>query len=506
MGNNAVKNIVLVMVLLVFSVLIGSQISGGFMDSMGAFALIGAVVCFFCMLLVGKRSWQLLYYAPAFVCIPIFGAALPVAQGLCLLVLFFGILMSTVGIVSFRWRGHLVLDLLVAVLLCYCIGNYIKYPVAVRFLDPEAEFVGGKEYLYGVFAFTYYIAISCMSGSAKEIITVSRRSFYVLCIFQAIVCLIAFSLGHASLSRRYGTFSYLACPLLYFVFCSAPIWQLLRSPKAWGMMLVAMTLILLCGRREVMGYAGEAIGFATILKRELLGFIVSGLFVYAFFFALGQMGVWESAPHSLQRVLTILPGVKVSQNAEIDTKGSSATRRMVWSYALDPRTGTIKDYVWGDGFQTSTRTLERETTSMMRGRNKHLSGKGFAKSLASGTNNFHNGWLSTVKSLGVVGLVLVNLIFICGMVMLAQVSAAYRRHPAYPCLMAQCLVYVQYALSYMWGTQTLVTYFNTFMQLGLIKLLYCAAREQGWIVPLIRQRHYVPMMIRETQQEGSGAA
>lgn len=501
MGNDAVKNIVLIMVLLVFSVLIGSQISDGFMTSLSAFALIGTVVAAFIMLLVGTQSWKLLYYVPAAIfCLPLVRRAMPVAYTVCLFVFFYGILQSMMGKVSFRWRGHLVLDLLVAALLFYCIGNYIKYPVSIHYFDPEAEFVGGKEYVFAVLAFIYYIAISCMSGSAKEIITVSQRCFYILCAFQVVVSLCEVLYYHGAWGIRYQAFGYLGCPLLYFVFCSAPIVQLLRSPKAWGLMLVSMALLLLHGNREFFGFAGETVGFAALLKRELLGFAFVGIVFYGFFLFMGHQGVLEKAPYSLQRVVTILPGIKVSKLAEIDTRGSSATRRLVWGYALDPRTGVIKDYIWGDGFQTSTQKINRAAVAAMRGLRDHLSNEDFAMNLASGTNNFHNGWLSTLKTLGLVGLVLVNLIFICGMVMLVQVSVAYKRHPAYPYLMAQCLVYAQYALSYMWGTQTLITYFNTFMHLGMIKLLYCAAREQGWIVPMINRRRYVPMMIREAEQ------
>lgn len=501
MGNNAVKNIVLIMVLLVFSVLIGSQISDSIKASFNAFAIIAVVAVAFGMLLMGKRSWYLMYYfPPALVCLPIYRSSMPFGYALSLVVFVFGVLMSLVRIIKLKWRTHIVSDLLVLCMVCVCVWNYIQHPVSIQALDPDAEYVGGKEFLWGILAVGYYIAMSSMSGSAEEIVRAVRRSFYALCIGQGIEMLFAFKQIGFSFGARYEVFGFLACPLLYFVFCSASTWQLLRSPKYIALGLFSLFLILLNGRREVFGYAGETIGFASLLKRELLGLAACGLIVYAGFFALGEAGVLKAAPYSLQRVLTILPGVKVGAGAQRDTEGSSSTRRMVWAYAFDTRYGRIRDYVWGDGFQASTKEMERENVAAMRGQ-RQKTAQDFAYSMASGVNVWHNGWLNTLKALGFVGLTVVNLIFICGMVMLAQVSAAYRGTRDYPYLMAMCLVFAQFALSYMWGTQTLVHFFQTFQQLALIKLLYCAAREQGRMIPLIQRRRYVPMMIRETQAQ-----
>lgn len=505
MGNNAVKNIVLIMVLLVFSVLIGSQISDGIKASFNAFAIIGAVAVAFGMLLMGKRSWLLLYYLPpALVCVPIYRAEMPIGYSLSMVVFVCGILMASLRIISLKWRSHVVCDSLVVCMLVVCVWNYIQHPVSLQVLDPDAEYVGGKEFFWGILAMVYYIALSSMSGRPDEILTAVRRSFYALCIGQSVVYLYAFKNIGFNFGARYEILSFLACPLLYFVYCSASTWKILRTPKLLFLGLLALFFILINGRREVFGYAGEAIGFAALLKRELFGLAFCGGFVYALLFGLGAIGAWNDAPYSVQRVLTILPGVQVGANAQLETKGSSTTRKKVWAYAFDTRYGRIRNYIWGDGFQVSTRDMMREQIAGMRGRK--MGDDDFAAAISTSVNVWHNGWLNTLKALGVVGLVSVNLIFICGMVMLAQVSAVYKGSRYYPYIMAQGLVFVQFALSYMWGTQTLVHFFQTFLQLSMIKLVYCAAREQGLMIPLIHRRRYVPLMIRETQQSGTAAA
>lgn len=508
MGNSAVKNIVLVLVLIVFSVLIGSQISGGIQDSFGAFALIAIVVVSFVMLWLGERSWHLLYYLPpALVYVPKFGgSSLPLGYALSFCVFIVGLLMSSMGRINMRWRFHAVADTVVFLMVLVVVWSYIQYPVSIRAFDADAEYVGGKEYVWAICAVSYYIALSYMSGNAADIVSTVKKSFYVLCASQGMIVAAAFWMTRGiHFGQRYEIFSFLACPLLYFVYCSASVGVLLRSPKHIMLGLLALLLILLNGRREVLAYTGEAIIYASILKRELLGLVTASIAVYVVVFALGAAGAWNDAPYSLQRVLTLLPGVKVSGGAVRETSGSSKTRRMIWEYAFDTRYGRIKDYVWGDGLQASTKDIDRMTVSTMRGR-KTGSAQDAAFALASGTNTWHNGWLNTIKAIGFVGLAAVNLVFICGLVMLAKVSAAYRYHGAYPHLMALCLVYAQYALSFIWGTQTLVTFFQTFQQLAMIKLLYCAAREQNLLVPLFQQHHYVPLMIRETQQPGNLAA
>lgn len=514
MGSGAVKTIVMLMGLVVLSVLIGGSISDGIAASKGAFLIIAFVVIAFGMLLIGKHSWKLLYFLPAFFYNAPIGSGtagvsfVPLSMASAVVVLIYGILLRGMGYIRFQWRSLLVSDLCVIAVLLLFVWSYIQYPVSMQVLDPDAEYVGGKEYIWLICAVLYYIALSSMSGTSEELIPVLKKSFYLFCLGQLIY--IIFS-TRMLLSRgveegqRYAYVNDLCCVLLFFIYCSAPIAKLILSPKKLLGALVCFAGVFMGGRREVFVSVSEALFFASLLKRELTVMAVMGIFSYGSLFLLGEQHAWDNAPQSFQRVMAVLPGISVPEQVKNSTHGSSETRRMVWSLGLDPRTGYIKDYIWGDGFQTHTVAMRRAQIATLR-RTVDRSEWGFARDLAlSGV--WHNGWLSTVHRIGLVGLVLVNVLFLIGLVLLVKVSNAYRGYKEYPYLMALCLPLPQTALSYAWGTQTLVNFFMTFQALGIIKVLYCVAREQGRMYSIFTREQYVPLMIRaaeeNTQQAGS---
>lgn len=506
MGNGAVKTTIMLMVLVVLSVLIGAQISDSMKDSMGAFVLIAFIVVSFGMLWMGTRSWQLLYFLPAFLTnVPIGPASaglhgMPFEFAAAAAVLGYGLLLWVMGYIKFRWRGHLGLDFLVVCVILLFVRTYIRYPVSIYSLDPDAEYVGGKEYIWLLTTVLYYIALSSMSGTREETLRVIKLSFYALCLGQMLYIVYgAKNLLHFGIrdDQRYGFFNILGAATIFYVYCSAPIAKLLTSPRKLGMGLLALAGILLGGRREIMANVGEALIFASLLKKEILVFIVTGLLVYGGVFLLGEQHAWNNAPHAAQRVVSLFPGVNVPQSVKRGTEDSNQTRRMIWQLGMDPRTGFIKDYIWGDGFRASVAAINRGKIAAMR---RTLDRSGWAiPRFAAAAGNWHNGWLTTVHRLGIVGLVLLNIVFVCGLVMLAQVSNAYKGRAEYPFYMALCLPFAQTALSYAWGTQTLLHYFASFQALGIIKVLYCIAREEGRLRPLFHREQYIPMTIRDIQ-------
>lgn len=504
MGGGAVKTIVLLMVLVVLSVLVGAQVSDSMKESMGAFAIIAMICIAFGMLLMGAKSWYLLYLVPAFLyqaSTDAFGIRhVPFMFAAAGAIFAYGILLWAMGYIRFRWRGFLGLDLLVVCVVLLMVWSFIQYPVSIQAFNPDAEYVGGSEYIWLIVSLLYYIALSAMSGHQGDILKLTRLSFYALCagcalnmMYYAVKIMRASGYG----PERFSFFNIIAPALLFYVYCSAPFPKLISSPKKMIAGIAALIGIFLGGRREILLGTGEALIFSSFLKKELMFVVVSGILFYGAAVLLGGMHVWHRAPISIQRVMAVLPGVSVSQSVVRGTTGSSNTRLEIWALGMDPRTGLIKNYIYGDGFQTETASVRRKEIGFMRaGKRQH--GKEWSRSLAE-SGNWHNGWLVTVHRLGLIGLVVVNLVFVCGLVMLAKVSNAYRTRKEYPFIMALCLPFAQSALSFVWGTQTLMHFFFDFYSLGLIKVLYCTAREEGRLRPLFLRERYVPMTIREIE-------
>lgn len=505
----------LMMVLVVLSLLIGVQVSDGMRESIGAFAIIGIIVVLFVIVFLGERCWHLAYFIPVIaINMPVMGGALSILMPTGMLaagsLLFIWAVMRTIGQASFRWRAAPALDIAVVLLTICFIASYIMHPTGIRAFD--SEYVGGKEYVWAFAAFLFYITISSISGSAEDIIRTSYRSFFVLMGAQIVYNLMTvangsfFSILRAAsegYDARFILFQLLGPSLMCYVYCSASLMAILTSWRRLGMFFFGVLLTLLCGRRELFVEYSMALVFVAFLKKELSVAAGIGLFLYSFILFLGFTHVLELAPVSVQRTLYVLPGVQIEARVAGGTQGSSETRLALWRLALDTRTGYIRDYIWGDGYQLAAADLNRAMTAAMRGSKEliNLSNEQGHHAYAR-LGNWHNGFISTVHRIGIVGLVLVNFVFIVGVYLTARIFGAYRRRRELPALMALTLHFAAFAFAYPWGSANLLQFFGCYVYLGIIKMLYCAARELHMLPPSFFAPRYVPMMIAEAEKRG----
>lgn len=505
----------MLMVLVVFSIIIGAQVSDGLKDSFGAFATICVVIIGFFMLLLGEKSWYLLYLLPVMLHNSCFvpdaymrtQSQYPLEMGVCAALPLYWSVMSLMGYVRFKWRPLLGLDILMGIVFLFFVASYIRYPVSVNAIDEDAEFVGGKEYIWCALAVIYYASLSFMSGKGSDVMKVIKMSFYALFGAQLFYALILLASGKltASISSAYGgdtrfpILLVIAPAILYYAVSSLPLIRLVTSAKKMLMSLVGAALVLMIGSREMFVGVSLAITVALFVKRELAAFCVIGGMVYSLLFALSAVNAFTYMPTAFQRAIVVLPGMHVSDTIERSTRGSSETRKEIWKIALDSRTGYIRDYVWGDGFQTSTADMRRYETASMRRGSRKVDMKDLYVRLAR-TGSWHNGWISTVHRIGTVGLVVVNVVFLYGFYLFLVVGRSYLHRKEFPYIMTLCLPYVAVTLTYPWGTQTLIDFFASFSIIAVMKILYCIAQEQGFLCPLFRRERYVPMLIRSMEE------
>lgn len=507
MGNNAVKTIVLLMVLVVLSVLIGAQVSDSLSNSIGAFAVIGGVIMGFGMLLLGKHSWLLILYLPILVLNAPLGrfvgmlAEFPTGFVLTGAVLVYGVLQWAMGYVKLRWRALWPLDILLAGFCLYMIWGAIEHPVSFYFLNKDADYVGGKDYVWAIAAVVYYIAISMMCGEADECLKVFKRCTPLFFISQTAYMVINLYYNRGMTGgTRLLWLTIFATSVLYYVYASVPLLRLVTSAKHLSLFLLALLASIRVGSRQVLVTGLLGLSFLSFLKREIAVAVVLGGVAYGLIVLLGTQHVWDNAPSTMQRVIAVMPGTGISEDVLRDNEDSNQVRKNIWSAALDARSGYILDYIWGDGYQVSGAYLSRMQIAHYRRSGKRGSQAQFEEELMT-TGSWHNGWITTLKHLGIVGLVYVNLIFLCGAVLLIQVSGAYAHHELYPTVIMFCLPFVAFALAFPWGALLGIDFWGHIQFLGYIKLFYCIAREKHMLRPLFSTQAYVPLTIREMEQQ-----
>lgn len=515
MGNDAVKTIVLAMVLVVLSVLVGAQISDGLRGSFGAFATIGGVVALFLMLLLGKNSWQLIFLAPpvitAILSISRFALPMPVNALVIIMVGGYWLLMWVMGYVKFHWRSLPVVDWFIVAISLYTIANFYRYPVSINALGAGGDMVGGKDYFICFVSVLSYIVLSALPWRLETLLKCVKWSFYLglalgsVTSVYSMLCPGAEAVGEEAIGAgevlEHGRFAYFVAPgmmvLTYFYF-RYPFVAIMTSLRRLLGSLLGVCCVMVSGWRTRMVLMFVQIAFIALAKREMTVLLLIGMAIYTGLFGLGSMGALESAPYGLQRVLTAVPGIDVSKKAMTDATGSSDIRVKMWKNALDPRTGLIKDYIWGDGFQTSLSEIMRDTTFRMRkGQLNDLIHQDHMQRYGS----WHNGWITYLHRLGIVGLVLLQTFMLVSVAYLFHLTKALVRIPDGVYAYIPMCEFLGVAMTSSFLVWTVGSAFRIITQVALVKVFYCLLQERGMLKPMFVPTQYVPMTIREMEQQ-----
>ena len=506
MPNALVRNVLTTLILVVLCIVVGAEAAENTKSALGIISgLVGAVF----LIWMGPRCWVLLYLLPPIMTLlPLPGkiAELPVSYVVAVVVLFYWVVMWFMGYVRFKWRSLLVMDLLILLVFLYMAYSYSLHPVSMAIFGYDAEFIGGKEYVWCIVATIYYMAISCVPCTYEQLKRVFkwaiRLSLAVCCLTIALNLLGVrggtdiTELGDAAMNTRFSMFVKISTYGIFFLYGCNPMLKVLTSAKLLGGCMLCILGILLSGWREVLMSSSFSIMALAIVKRELWCITLLGALAYGGLLYLSAEGIIEKAPFGVQRCLSVAPGIKISQEVKSNTEHSSEWRVEMWRWALDSRTGYIRDYVWGDGFGQSVDYLRRETVAMMRGTAMYGDQDFFAN-----TGTWHSGVITSIHRLGYVGLAIISLVYLYGFCMMLRVCMALKGTALYfPAIFFLMPFGGEPSLFYI-SAGTIPKFFQIYIYLATIKLLYCVGREQGFIIPIGLQQRYVPLVIREQEAQ-----
>lgn len=506
MPNAVVKNVLISVILVVLCIVVGAQVAESRNVSVGILAALVAG-CF--MLWIGPRCWVLIYLAPpimTFLPIPGKLAQLPVIFLISNAMLAYWVVMRGMGYVRFAWRSLWIMDLLVAVLFCYMVASFVRHPVSMAVFGWDTEYVGGKEYFWAVTATVHYIALSCIPCTHEQFQKIVKWGVRLSCgaaILSVALRLLGIRGGtsllevaDAAAGSRFSMFVQLGIYGIYWFYGMYPILRVFTSFSIFFAVILSLIGILLSGSRETLMGNCFVIAALSIVKREFWCFTLLSIMAYGVVLYLSAEGIVKEMPHGIQRCFSMLPGVEIQRDIKEGTSHSSEWRIVMWKWALDPRTGYIQDYTWGDGFGQSVDYLRRETTAMMRGTSQFGDREFFAV-----TGTWHSGFITTLHRLGYVGVGLVAIVYLYGLCMLIRVCMALRGTSLFfPCIFF-CMDFAGQPFIFFISAGTIPYFFRGYMYLTFIKMFYCIGREQGIIIPWMQRQRYVPLAIQQIEEK-----
>lgn len=502
MNAAVIRNAVVAIVLVLVCILVGSYAAE---DKNISVLMLAGIVGMIFMLIMGRRVWALLYLLPPLISFLPLGVLERLPSGFLLagFILVYWTLMWVMGYVRFKWRSLPALDCITLVLFLYYLLTFYWHPVAINSLGIEAEYVGGKEYVWCFLMAIYYVTLSSIPCTYENMYSVLRKTMYIVVgvtVFSAVSGMFglvsAGSVGEEMSNTRFSLFSELGVAVFLIAYSRKTFHDILASPKYILVLLFCCASVVISGWREKLVGFG-AIGLALCyIKREMAYIIFFGVAAYGSLLYLSEEKVVEEHfPFGMQRTLSIFPGVKIKEEVRRETEHSSEWRKVMWRWALDPRTGFIQDYVWGDGFGQAVSDLNRYNVSLMRGSARAGDQEDFA---AIGV--WHNGPITAVHRTGIVGLGLMTIVFLYGAFLIVRVCRAYRGTPMFTlAVLFTCKFFGDIAHFYL-SAGTIHHFFDDYVYLGLAKVLYCVGREEGIIVSVFSKNRYNPMLIAEQQR------
>lgn len=495
MQGNGLKGIIAGIILVVLCFIVGAQAAESAVSSA---AIIAAIVGVLVLILAGKRCWWLIFLlGPVVGVLPLPGplSSIPGQMYMAFAVLAYWLLLWAMGYVKIRWRSFLLLDLLVLALAAYVVAAYIRRPVSINFLGLETDTEGGADYVYYAVAFVYYLTLSCIPMEKGELTKVLRWSVGIVlvsCFIGLGIYLAQSGVQFSDLAEerignhRFGVYGMTALCAKYSLL------RIALNPLLIGAAMMFTGSVLVCGSREALGVLFFTVFSVVIIKKEILSSLIIGACALFGLYAMSAAGVIGNAPHSVQRMVSVLPGIEISRAAKLDTEGTWEWRLRIWEMALDKRAGYIEDYMFGDGYGISVTTRGRLMRGVLRGQHEYTDLDSFAIQ-----GIWHNGVITIIHRLGYVGLLLVSLILIVGSVYMFRVCFALRGSPLFFPIVFYVAGYAALIPELCLGVHGARQFIFQFSSLALIKWAYCMLREEGKLIPIWQRKRYVPQMIRE---------
>ena len=507
MGNNVVKSVLVAVLLIVLSFTVGVAAAD---DVKGATVLIAGVCALAVVLSVGEKAWLALLFMPYYSMInpiPISGVdGATLNNCVAILVACYWCTLRVQGKVRFEWKSLPGLDIFFFLLVALMIVAFYRRPVSVNVIEGllgmDSEFIGGKAYMFCLISALGYIAYSVVPTPLEKMEKYVKPIIWMSVALGILTVAITFvrrgslviNVDGDGMSERARDTAYILFSwfIVLYVYGTKKITTILTSARYLFLLLVGFLGTMLSGFRSRIAILVFMLIPISAVKRELMWFVCCAILGYAAIMVGSAAGVLTKLPFGVQRVLSVVPNVQIDANARLSAEGSTEARMITWEYALDERTGAIKNYVWGDGYG-----MDKEQHRRLNYVDEGVTVKGLIR-----TSQWHSGPISMIQRLGYVGLIIVFFMMLYLMWFAYRLMVAYRHHSLFPIIVV-IVPHLYGDFVSLFGVISDYEYIfaRASLRIVVFKMFYCEGVKAGIIAPVLRRKSYIPMAVQERRNE-----
>jgi hypothetical protein len=365
----------------------------------------------------------------------------------------------------FRWTGMETALLLVAFTI---LQAYFRNPTGLSILGGDVA--GGKPYFIFAAAITAYLLISTADADLRSWRWAVIAYIAITLVDGIIAAVAGLSPAFAGfMIRFYSNVSFTVAQgfesaadvdekritefgqigsLLGMIACSfwRPVAALdFRKPWRGLIALSAVVFTVLGGFRGGSARLFFNFAVASFLRRKPLDVLLIGIIgILTVSIALIAIPT-DTLPFSVQRLLTVLPGVQVRSDVARDAEQSNDFRFDMWKLALGSDRYITNKWL-GDGFQYSASELAARESMMFH--DYRMTGGMTTQEMFMATGAYHGFHVETIRHTGIVGLIAATAALIVIAIFAMRCIRQYRDHAAFGYVIFICMPFLIHPVWY----------------------------------------------------------
>lgn len=502
MGESGViKSVVIFLLLAVFSLVAGSMVADSAKEAIIPALLVAGIAA---LIYLGKNCWWLIFIAPPVISAFGFMPGIPVAYGFCGIILLYWILMTCLGYTRMTWNGVKGLDIATLVLFLFFLSTWVRNPVTIDYFtsiyDEGYANLGGKAYVWCLASILFYITLSVIPLKVENVIKALRIAFWISFVIGLLFAIKSIITPTPQVSAVEPAENLRSSPLIgsgvalaQFLFAKYAIVGIIFSPWKVFLIIASFAAVAKSGfRSEVMKLLIYA-GIANYVHKKLMLSLIFLVCAWGMVVTMSHARVFDDMPFGVQRSLSAVPGIQLNDEKAVSNANATMNwRYRLWDMGWNPKSGYIKDYVWGDGFALSQEFLKKQSVLTNRGEWGYGDFHGFAIS-----GLWHHGTLAVVHRTGYVGVIVLGGWFLLFAITSLRLCMYIREISGREYIYIHAISFIMLSIVFFWTPcEWLHVFAFMVYDAVIVKLAYTLVIKKGMMPPMFSRKVYVPLMYR----------